>query len=215
MRKLFITLLVSLLAIPAFAQIPSFHRVAGDKTMYSFAIVDWNPKTEALSSFSSYQWGIGDYFSTGVSFSNSLASQNMAFVARTGVKINKHFGIGGMLNPWFNLNRSMKYSHLSGWIAINGDVAGNLSYCTNTNFNIREQKMRASQLSYIAYTIGIDDNWSLTPMVGGSFSWAFNETFLPSAGLFLAYKEWGFYVWGRQLVTGDPSIEFSIEFRLR
>ncbi len=213
-RKVLISLALCLLVLPSFAQIPSFHRTAGDKTMYSFVIVDWNPEVQAMSSTSSFQWGIGDHFATGLTFSNSLLTQNMALIARAGVKVNRYFGIGGMLTPWFNLNNGMEYSHFSGWLAINGDITDKLSYCSNTGFSARD-KISGYQLSYLGYTIGLNENWSLTPMVGASFSLAFDEPLLPTAGLFLAYKEWGFYVWGRQLANGDPSIEFSIEFRLR
>lgn len=216
MKNLIMTVLFCLVSmVENYAQVPYFAGTAGDGNLYGYTSVKFRPNTNAIESYTTFQYGITDYFATGLDLYTNNEQVYWGFLVRGGYKVNKWFGLGLQVTPSFDLNDKFKFSYATIGLYINGALMpnGNLFWCSNTWATINRDGSNAfSQWWYLGYAIDFKKYGSLTPMVGCTHSWKFDDHPDMAVGMYYTYGAWNFYVWGNDFFKPHPRIVFGIDF---
>lgn len=216
-KALYIVMALSLMASVAKAQIPYFAGTAGDGNLYGYTSLKLRPGINNQETYTCFQYGLGNYATTGVDFYTGLNSAYAGVLVRGGYKVNQWFGIGGQMTPSFDLNNSMKFSYMTVGLYMNGSItqSGNLFWCSNTWLGVsRRADDTISQWSYLGYTVPICKNQSITPMVGAIHSWKFDQDADLAVGAYYTLGKWNVYLWGNDFFKDHPRFVVGIDFTL-
>ena len=115
----------------------------------------------------------------------------------------------------FDLNNSFKFAYLSSALYLNGAISRNkrLFWCTNTWWVVnRDKPFTLSNYEYLAYTIPLKKQQSLTPMVGTIHSWLFDQDLDLAAGCYYSIKNWNIYVWGNDYLKSHPRFIVGVDY---
>lgn len=210
MASIFITECIS-------AQIPYFSGTVGNNKLYGYTSIKFRPGVNAQETYTTFQYGLGDSFATGVDLSTGVSTAYAGILARYGHKFSPYFGIGGQLTPSFDLNDNMAFKYLTAALYMNGDILrnGQLFWASNTWYGInRHSSNTISQYIYLGYNIKFKNGHRITPMIGEIHSWKFDQDMDIAAGLYYTIKNWNIYFWGNDFFKDHPRIVVGIDFAL-
>lgn len=208
-------MLVMLVSLRAFAQIPYYAGTAGKGRLYGYTSLKVRPGINHQETYTTFQYGLGDHFDTGIDLYTGPGCAYWGALVRFGVKPSKWFNIGAEVIPSFNLNDSFKFSYLTSGLYLNGAITGDgrLFWCSNTWWIVNDGADDAySNYEYLGYTIPLKKNRSLTPLIGAVHSWRFNQDPEPAAGLYYTFKNWNLYLWGHDFLHSHPRFVLGIDF---
>lgn len=197
------------------AQVPYFAGTAGDGKLYGYTSVKFRPGINQLESYTTFQYGITDYFATGTDLYTCNNQVYWGFLVRGGYKVNKWFGVGLQATPSFDLTNNFKFSYATIGLYMNGALIpnGNFFWCSNTWASIeRDGSNSFNQWWYLGYCFDFGKHGSLTPMVGCIHSWKFDAKPDMAAGFYYSYGAWNFYAWGNDFFKSNPRVVIGIDF---
>lgn len=206
-----------LLTIQAIAQIPYFAGTVGDGKLYGYSSVKCRPGINHQETYTTFQYGLGDRFATGIDLYTGLDCAYWGTLVRYGQEISKWFNVGGEIIPSFNLNDSFRFSYLTSALYMNGMLSenGQLFWCTNTWWGVHDGADNTFfNYEYLGYTIHLKNNCAVTPMAGTIHSWLFDQDVDVAAGLYFTLKNWNLYVWGNDFLKEHPRFIVGIDFAL-
>ena len=201
----------------AIAQIPYFAGTVGDGKLYGYTSVKCRPGINHQETYTTFQYGLGNHFATGIDLYTGLNSTYWGVLVRYGTEINKWLNIGAEVTPSFNLNDSYKFSYLTSALYMNGALSsdGRLFWCTNTWWSVKNGDDNTfSNYEYLGYTIPLKKERSITPMLGTIHSWLFDQDVDVAAGFYYSIKHWNLYVWGNDFLKEHPRFIVGIDFTL-
>lgn len=215
-RKLYIVVVMLLLALYSVAQVPNFGTTVGDQKIYGYSAIKYRTNADVWETYATLQYGIGSHFQTGVDLYTGSNNSYIGYIVRGGTKVTDYFKIGAQLTPSFDLNEHHKFSYLTSALYINGNISkdGKLFYVTDTWLENNKDKLTsAKQWSYIGYTFGLPGNGnSITPMVGVINSWKFDQDVDLSMGCYYSHKNINLYAWANDILTKQPRVVLAVEF---
>ena len=217
MKKILLAIVFALIGISCYAQIPYFAGTIGDRNIYTYTSLKVRPGNNAQESYSTIQYGIGNYFATGADLCTNLGSSFWGILARTGIMVSKNFGIGAQITPSFKLNDSFKFAYLSSALYMNGAITNNekLFWCSNTIWclnNGNDITHTIEQWTYLGYTIRLNEENSLTPMAGEIHSWRFDENVDIALGAYYTHRNFDFFLWGNDFFKRKPRVVVGIDY---
>ena len=206
-----------IVTITATAQVPYFAGTVGDGKLYGYTSLKFRPGKNAQETYTTFQYGIGNYTAAGLDLYTSNGSSYIGGLFRAGKKLSQWFGIGGQITPSFDLNNSLKFCYLTTALYMNGAVTndGKLFWCSNTWWGVnKDAPYTLTNWEYLGYTFALKNRHSITPMVGTIHSWKFDQDVDISAGLYYSVKNWNFYVWGNDFLKDNPRVVIGVDFNL-
>ncbi len=201
----------------AFAQIPYFASTAGDGKIYGYTSVKYRPTSKDIESYTTFQYGITDYFASGLDLYTVNNQVYLGLTVRGGYKVNKWFGAGLQATPSFDLANNFYFSYFTLGIYLNGALipSGNLLWCSNTWAVIQRDGCNDwLQKWYIGYKFNFGRHGSMTPMVGCVHRWSFDEDPDMTAGIYYSFGAWNFYIWGDDFFKKNPRLVIGVDFCL-
>ena len=221
-KKLFILYLICAgIGSSVCAQVPYFAGTAGDGNLYGYTSLKYRTPADTtkayntLETYTTFQYGITDYFATGMDLYTCNNQVYWGVLIRGGYKVNQWFGVGLQATPSFDLTDKFKFSYATIGLYMNGALIpnGNFFWCSNTWASIaRDGSNSFSQWWYLGYCIDFGKHGSLTPMVGCTHSWKFDEQANLAAGFYYSYGYWNFYAWGNDFIKANPRVVVGIDF---
>ena len=123
-----------------YAQVPYFAGTVGNNTLYGYTSLRFRPGLNAQETYTTFQYGIGNYTAAGLDLYTSDGSSYAGYLFRVGKKISKWFGVGGQITPSFDLSNNMKFSYLTAALYMNGAISkdGNFFWCSNTWWGVHD-----------------------------------------------------------------------------
>lgn len=216
-KRLLLVVTTLMLMTTVMAQVPYFSGTVGDGKLYGYTSLKIRPGINAQETYTAFQYGIGNYFATGVDLYTGAGTSYMGYLVRAGYKFSKWFGIGGQVTPSFDLNDSMKFSYLTSALYMNGNItdSGRLFWCSNTWWGVNKGAGNTmSQWTFLGYAIPIGKGRSFTPMIGEIHSWKMDSDMDIAAGFYYSVKKWNFYVWGNDFLKVHPRVVVGVDFVL-
>lgn len=217
MKKIILSLILALISSMAIAQVPYFSGTIGNNKIYGYTSLKFRPGINNQETYTTFQYGIGNHFATGLDLYTGPGSAYMGYLVRAGYKFNQWFGIGGQVTPSFDLNDSMKFSYLTSALYMNGSITkdGNFFWCSNTWWGVNKGADNTiTNWEYLGYCIVTGKGQSITPMVGLIHSWKFDQDADIAAGFYYTIKNWNIYLWGNDFLKENPRVVVGIDFAL-
>lgn len=216
MKKFILSLLFTVVMLSAYSQVPYFSSTPGDGNLYGYTSLKFRPGINAQETYTCFQYGLGSMFAVGTDISTGPGSSSWGFLGRFGKVINPYFGVGLQVTPSFALNDNFKFSHLTSALYLNGQITndGRLFWVSNTWVEIpRHGSVSFTNWEYFGYTFGLPKG-SITPMVGMTHDWRFNDNPDMAAGVYYSLGCWNFYVWGNDFFKDHPRLVIGVDFKL-
>ena len=181
MRKLLGILLGLLFTHQAIAQIPYFAGTVGDGLLYGYSSVKFRPGINHQETYSTFQYGIGNEFATGIDLYTGPDCAYWGGLLRYGHKFSQWLNIGGEMMSSFDLNNSFQFAYLTSGLYMNGALSsdGRLFWCTNSWWVANKDADDTwSNYEYLGYAFKLKNGHSLTPMVGAIHRQELDHVFL-------------------------------------
>lgn len=217
MRKLLGILLGLLFTHLAIAQIPYYAGTVGDGLLYGYSSVKFRPGINHQETYSTFQYGIGNEFATGIDLYTGSDCAYWGGLVRYGHKFSQWLNIGGEMMSSFDLNNSFRFAYLTSGLYMNGALSsdGSLFWCTNSWWVANKDADDTwSNYEYLGYAFKLKNGHSLTPMVGAIHSWKFDQDVDVAAGFYYTIKNWTMYLWGNDFLKSHPRFVLGLEFIL-
>lgn len=217
MKRLILALVAINFVINLSAQVPYFAGTVGNGKLYGYTSLKARPGINAMETYTTFQYGIGDYTAVGLDLYTMKGSCYAGYLLRMGKKFNNWFGIGGQITPSFDLSDNFKFSYLTTALYMNGGLTrdGKLFWCSNTWFGVNNgSENTITNWEYLGYSFGFKNGHSLTPMLGAIHSWKFDQDVDLAAGIYYSIKSWNFYLWGNDFLSKNPRVVVGIDFTL-
>ena len=215
MKKAVVFAIILLGSIKVLAQIPYYAGTVGDGKLYGYSSVKARPGINQQETYTTFQYGLGDHFATGMDLYTGLNCAYWGALVRYGLNINKWFNIGVEETSSFNLNNSFKFSYLTSALYMNGAISGDgrFFWCTNTWWIVNDGADNTfSNYEYLGYAVPLKNGHTLTPLVGTIHSWKFDQDVDIATGFYYTYNNWNLYVWGNDFLKDHPRFVVGIDF---
>ena len=215
MKRIITSLFLIITALSIYAQVPYFSGTVGDGRLYGYTSVKFRPGINAQETYTTFQYGIGNNFATGLDLYTSGGASYTGFLVRGGYIFNKWFGIGVQATPSFDLSNNFRFSYFTGALYMNGNISANgkFFWCSNTWFNINRGSANSyMNWEYLGMNISTCKGQSITPMVGLIHSWEFNQDPDFALGAYYSVKNWDFYLWGNDFLKKNPRLVLGLDF---
>lgn len=217
MRKIVVSLVLMIFCCAIYAQVPYFAGTVGNNKLYGYTSLKFRPGLNAQETYTTFQYGIGNYTAAGLDLYTSDGSSYAGYLFRVGKKISKWFGVGGQITPSFDLSNNMKFSYLTAALYMNGAISkdGNFFWCSNTWWGVNDgSPFTLTNWEYLGYAFSLKNGHSITPMIGTIHSWKFDQDLDIAAGLYYTIKNWNIYLWGNDFLNTHPRVVVGIDFAL-
>ena len=217
MRKLLGILFGLLFTHLAIAQIPYYAGTVGDGLLNGYSSVKFQPGINHQETYTTFQYGIGDEFATGIDLYTGPDCAYWGGLVRYGHKFSKWLNIGGEMMSSFDLNNSFRFAYLTSGLYMNGALSsdGSLFWCTNSWWVANKGADDTwSNYEYLGYDFKLKNGHSITPMVGAIHSWKFDQDVDVAAGFYYTIKNWTMYLWGNDFLKSHPRFVLGLEFVL-
>lgn len=199
MSRIVVIALGLLCTTQALAQIPYFAGTVGDGKLYGYSSMKFRPGVNRQETYTTFQYGVGDYFATGIDLYTSPGCTYWGGLVRYGLKISKWFQVGAEVIPSFNLNDSFRFAYLTSALYMNGALSadGRLFWATNTWWGVQKGADNTfSNYEYLGYSFALGKDRAITPMAGILHSWLMDQDADVAAGFYLTLMNWNLYLWG-------------------
>lgn len=216
-KTLIVAIILLFESISVSAQIPYFSSTVGKNKLYGYTSLKARPGINDQESYSTFQYGIADKWSAGMDLYTGRYSTFWGANLRYGYTFSKRLGIGGAVTPSFDLNNNFKLGYITCALYMNGAITddGKLFWCSNTWYGINiNSNNTISNYEYLGYTFTLNDNHSITPMVGAIHSWKFDQNIDIAAGFYYTFNHWNLYIWGNDFMKKHPRFIIGIDFIL-
>ena len=216
-RMILSCLFIAVTATTASAQVPYFAETVGNGKLYGYTSLKMRPGINAQETYTTFQYGIGNYTAAGLDLYTSNGSSYAGYLFRAGKKISKWFGVGGQVTPSFDLSNNFHFSYLTAALYMNGGITkdGSLFWCSNTWWGINDGAANTlTNWEYLGYSIPTGKGQSITPMAGIIHSWQFDQDVDIAAGFYYSIKNWNIYLWGNDFLKDHPRVVVGIDFAL-
>lgn len=217
MRKIVVSLVLMIFCCAIYAQVPYFAGTVGNNKLYGYTSLKFRPGLNAQETYTTFQYGIGNYTAAGLDLYTSDGSSYAGYLFRVGKKISKWFGVGGQITPSFDLSNNMKFSYLTAALYMNGAISkdGNFFWCSNTWWGVNDgSPFTLTNWEYLGYVFSLKNGHSITPMIGTIHSWKFDQDLDIAAGLYYTIKNWNIYLWGNDFLNTHPRVVVGVDFAL-
>lgn len=217
MRKIVVSLVLMIFCCAIYAQVPYFAGTVGNNKLYGYTSLKFRPGLNAQETYTTFQYGIGNYTAAGLDLYTSEGSSYAGYLFRVGKKISKWFGVGGQITPSFDLSNNMKFSYLTAALYMNGAISkdGNFFWCSNTWWGVNDgSPFTLTNWEYLGYAFSLKNGHSITPMIGTIHSWKFDQDLDIAAGLYYTIKNWNIYLWGNDFLNTHPRVVVGVDFAL-
>lgn len=208
---------VAVMAMTASAQVPYFAGTVGNGKLYGYTSLKVRPGVNAQETYTTFQYGIGDYTAAGLDLYTSNGSSYAGYLFRAGKKFSKWFGVGGQVTPSFDLSDNFRFSYLTAALYMNGSLTkdGRFFWCSNTWWGVNDGADNTlTNWEYLGYSIPTAKGQSITPMVGVIHSWQFDQNADIAAGFYYTIKNWNIYLWGNDFLKDHPRVVVGVDFAL-
>ena len=217
MRKIVVSLVLMFFCCATYAQVPYFAGTVGNNKLYGYTSLKFRPGINAQETYTTFQYGIGNYTAAGLDLYTSGGSSYIGYLFRAGKKLSKWFGIGAQITPSFDLSDNLKFNYLTTALYMNGAISkdGNFFWCSNTWWSVNDgSPFTLTNWEYLGYAFTLKNGHSITPMVGTIHSWKFDQDLDIAAGLYYSIKSWNIYLWGNDFLKKNPRIVVGVDFAL-
>jgi len=217
MKRLIVVFVVMVSCLVLYAQVPYFAGTVGNNKLYGYTSLKFRPGINAQETYTTFQYGIGNYTAAGLDLYTSNGSSYIGGLIRVGKKISQWFGIGGQITPSFNLSDNMKFSYLTTALYMNGSISngGNFFWCSNTWWGVNKgSSYTLTNWEYLGYAFSLKNGHSITPMIGTIHSWKFDQDVDIAAGFYYSIKNWNIYLWGNDFLKSNPRVVVGVDFAL-
>lgn len=204
MKNLIILLAVLLSVISAKAQVPYFGTSEGKGKLETYFQWKGTPGENDSYFYASAQYGLTDKFDIGFNHNGS------GDVTAIGVKYSpiqsKHLNLGIQPLVDFKVKDSYKYSDYYIGLYLNGTIANNWNYVSNTWYTNSKGSQDWDQWTYIYY------NWIITPVIGCTTHISDNCKTDLAGGFWTTTGKITWYVWGSKLIN-KPKLTFGLGYK--
>lgn len=217
MKRFSFVLLFIVASLMVKAQIPYFAGTAGNGNIYGYTSVKFRPGINAQESYTTFQYGLGDYTALGVVLYTAKDCAYWGTLVRLGKNFSPYFGVGMQITPSFNMNDNFKFSYATAALYLNGQITtdGKLFWCSNTWWGINDgAENTISNWEYLGYSISLPREQSITPMVGCIHDWKFKDDVDLALGAYYSIKKCNFYIWGNDFFKDNPRLVIGVDFKL-
>lgn len=217
MKRLVLIIGVLLSVVAINAQIPYFATTVGHNRLYGYTSLKVRPGINAQETYTTFQYGIGEIFATGLDLYTDINSSYMGYLIRIGIPLNQWFNVGVQFTPTFSLNKNMRFEYMTSALYMNGNILNNgkLFWCSNTWYGIkRYNENTISQYAYLGSSIVLPKNQSITPMLGALYSWKFDEDMDMAIGAFWSISKFNIYLWVNDILKSNPRFVIGVDFVL-
>jgi len=217
MKRLIVVFALMSFYLVLHAQVPYFASTVGNNKLYGYTSLKFRPGINAQETYTTFQYGIGNYTAAGLDLYTSGGSSYAGYLFRAGKKINKWFGVGGQITPSFDLSNSMKFSYLTTALYMNGAISkdGNFFWCSNTWWGVNDAlPFTLTNWEYIGYSFALKNGHSISPMIGAIHSWKFDQDVDLALGAYYTIKKWNIYLWGNDFFKKNPRVVLGVDFAL-
>lgn len=217
MRKIVVSLVSIFFCCAIYAQVPYFAGTVGNNKLYGYTSLKFRPGINAQETYTTFQYGIGNYTAAGLDLYTSGGSSYIGYLFRAGKKLSKWFGIGAQITPSFDLSDNLKFNYLTTALYMNGAISkdGNFFWCSNTWWSVNDgSPFTLTNWEYLGYAFTLKNGHSITPMVGTIHSWKFDQDLDIAAGLYYSIKSWNIYLWGNDFLKDHPRVVVGVDFAL-
>lgn len=197
------------------AQIPYFATAPGHNKLYGYTSLKFRPGINAQETYTTFQYGVGKGFATGVDLYTSVNTSDGGILLRYGLPINKWINVGLQITPSFNLKSNLDFDYLTSALYLNGAITSDskLFWCANTWYNVYNHSSNTiSQYLYTGYTFTLGKTQSLTPMIGTIYSWKFDSDADLALGAYWTVSNFNIYLWSNDLLKKHPRIIVGVDF---
>lgn len=211
----FLFMLIAVVAVKA--QIPYFAKTVGNNKLYAYTSFKFRPGENNQETYTTFQYGLGKEFATGMDLYTSNGSSHLGMIARYGKTISKWFNVGVQATPSFNLSDNFKFSYLTTALYLNGSISndGKLFWCSNTWWGVNKHSSATySQWTYLGYAFKTGKRSSVTPMIGEIHSWKFDQDMTMAVGAYYGVKNFNLYVWSDKLFDNHPRFVLGVDATL-
>ena len=216
MKKIITIAVTLMISIVATAQIPYFAGTIPDKEIYTYTSVKFRPGINMQETYTTIQYGIGNWFNTGVDLYTSPGYEALGYTLRFNAVRSNYFNLGFQVTPSFALHDSHKFAYNTTAMYINGSIIpdGRLFYVSNTwwGWN-RGNTHTINQWWYLGWYQEITQKVSITPMVGCIHTWKFDSDPTLAVGAYVTYKYFNFYLWTDKWFDKNPRIVIGVDFK--
>ncbi len=217
MRRLVFAILAFLIGTQIFAQVPYFAGTVGSNKLYGYTSLKFRPGINAQETYTTFQYGIGSSFATGLDLYTGPGSAYMGVLVRYGAKISPYFNIGAQATPSLDLNNSMSFDYATVALYMNGNITndGKLFWCSNTWWGINRRSANTySQWTFLGYSFSFKNGHGITPMIGEIHSWKFDQPLDMAVGFYYSIRNWNFYLWGNDFFSKNPRLVLGVDFAI-
>lgn len=218
MKKLLISISLSLFAFIANAQVPYFSGTPGNGMLYGYTALKTRPGNNSQETYTCLQYGLGDQLATGIDIYTGGGSPYWGALMRWGKQISPYFGVGAQITPSFNLNDNFKYSYTTAALYMNGNISndGKLFWCSNTWWGInKDADNTIVNWEFLGYSFNMKKG-SITPMIGMEHDWKLDNDPDMLAGFYYSIGKWNIYAWGSDFFksNNDLRLVIGVDFKL-
>lgn len=216
-RLLLLCVLIIGISLSLNAQIPYFAPTVGHQNLYGYTSLKFRPGINAQETYTTFQYGIGNLFATGLDLYTSGSSTYGGFLARFGYSFNKWIKVGLQITPSFEISNKMKFSYLTNALYLNGNItaSGKYFWVANTWYTVNKGAANtANQYVYLGATYSLPRKQSITPMIGTIYSWEFNRKADLTFGLYWSVSKFNIYLWTNDILEKHPRVIVGIDFTL-
>ena len=189
----------------------------GNGKLYGYSSMKVSPGINEQSTYTCFQYGLGDHFATGIDLSTAPDCTYWGTLMRYGTSFSKWLNVGVQVTPAFNLSNNFHFAYLRSALYFDGAVTsdGRLFWSTNAYWDVIDGADNTFIFyDYLGYKIPFKSGHTLTPMVGAIHSWKLDDDADLAAGFYYTVNTWNFYLWGGDLFKSHPRITIGIDFAL-
>ena len=214
MRR-YCVLVILVVGIRLSAQVPYFGACPEKGLFTGYTSLSYYTADNAWDSYTFFQYAFTDYLAGGMHIDASKYGATWGPEIRGGYNVSDYFMFSLHVMSSFDLTDKFKFSYVSNGLYMEGTILKDrkLFWLTNTYCNVfRGGSTDINQLWYLGSDIPLGGEHTLTPMVAFTHSWKFNEDPNLDIGLMYVYKNWSFFAWCGEIISGKPYISLGIEF---
>lgn len=205
MKKIIIIICFLFAGLYVNAQVPFIANTQGKKNIYVYNQIVFD---KGVNTYSTMQYGLSDDIDVVGDMAIGDGYSTRGYGLRFKAISNKYFNLGSTITGNFDYTNKFKYQFTLIALYINGQIDGNLGYCSNTWYLSNNQDL-IEQWTYLTYDIG-----NFHPMIGATFNWLNFKYADIALGASYTLGNFNVYLWGGNFINKNPRLTIGIDFKL-
>ncbi len=210
-KKAALALAILFTAHTAAAQAPFGAATAGKGALFGYIAGSYKIDDDKVGNYTLWQYGATEWLNVGTDLTVADGAVSHGYQLRVTALRSKYINIGAQSTTLFDTSNRYRYSAQSSGLFLNGAIAGQLSWVSNTWHYVSQGNHALNQWLYLTYSLG-----RFNPYVGTTFSWLETKSTIDLAiGGFYNLGKMNLYAWCNEIISGKPRITIGLDFLLK